>query len=500
MPRQTSGAAARAPGTNVAQPAGMPSFLDRHRAAAGPATVLAVVASAALVAPAAHARRGAHGARGASPSPSGGITKLAGGGDRLWALGDRSVAAYDAAGRLLRRCPAFEAPLPERAPRPRIGGPDAEEALAAAGLPDDDDDGPDAEAALDDEGLLPARPRRPSGEPAPVPRDLAAAPDAAEAWIASSAGLFRIRDGGCARAALAGRSLDLVAAAEGEVAAADDELVWRLDTATGAVVVATGLTTRPHALAVAPGARLLVGDDDGLLEIAPGAAPARILDSPTDAIAVCDGVTLALASDGVYALAPDAGPARVADRPPARALACGPADELRFIAVGVGVWTSADGVTWLERRGAIGRSVSAAAAASERVWLAIDGQLVVLDESLPGDLRARATMRAVWTPPAARRPPPALPWPRLTLAFGARETALRGGWSVLVLLAFPLGRSATRAVDPGAASAVAAELAGRDAALAAEEASLALGAGGIDEEEEIAAWARALRQEREALR
>ena len=51
-------------------------------------------------------------------------------------------------------------------------------------------------------------------------------------------------------------------------------------------------------------------------------------------------------------------PARVGDRPPARTLSCGPTIGERWIATGVGVWSSSDGATWVERTEMLGRSVA----------------------------------------------------------------------------------------------------------------------------------------------
>jgi hypothetical protein len=99
--------------------------------------------------------------------------------------------------------------------------------------------------------------------------------------------------------------------------------------------------------------------------------------------------------------------------------------------------------------------------------------------------------------------PPAFPWPRLTIAFGAhetlgqgaRQTTNRDGWSVLVMLAIPFGRSSGRGADARGAAALAAERLERDAALGAEARRLASMPAG----DETEAWRRAVEQERRAL-
>jgi hypothetical protein len=145
------------------------------------------------------------------------------------------------------------------------------------------------------------------------------------------------------------------------------------------------------------------------------------LDQPVSAVAVCDGRAVALASDGAYGWRGDDLPARLADRPPARRLACGPDAATRFVATGVGVWTSPDGAAWSEREETLGRSI-ASAAATDRLWVAIGGDLVALDQiEAPIDPPPTATRGAPLLPALAA---PALPWPRVTIAFGAELRAI----------------------------------------------------------------------------
>jgi len=80
----------------------------------------------------------------------------------------------------------------------------------------------------------------------------------------------------------------------------------------------------------------------------------------------------------------------------------------------------------------------------------------------------------------------------VALVFAGQRTETRSGWSAVLLLTFPLGGR------PRGWS-VSTELARRDAALAAEEASLARRTLDRDDDER-AARLRAVRQEREALR
>src|SRR5262249_24092727 len=156
-----------------------------------------------------------------------------------------------------------------------------------------------------------------------------------------------------------------------------------------------------------------------------------------------------------------------------RRLACGPGGVVRFVATGVGVWTSADGAAWTERDETLGRSVDAAAV-TDRIWVAMEGDLMALDDIAPppGVPPAAAPVRSAF--PALA--PAAFPWPHFTIAFTAHEgraitahqTTDRDGWSILFLVGIPLGRSPRRGTDARGAAALAAERLERDAALAAE--------------------------------
>jgi hypothetical protein len=483
---------------------------SRFAAGAPPAIGLTLWAAAALFGPAAAARGPA--GLPADPSPSRRIDRLVAGDGRLFALRGDEVVTFDGLGQQLGRCSAFAAP-PPHADRTPLGAPDPEEVLQAAGLPDDDST-QDAEDALADEGLGPARRPQPLPPPGIEPRDLSAAPGAEVVWVATSSGVFRGDENGCAPAGLAGRDLVAVAATNGVVLAASEDLLFRReapggeesDDGSGAedagatFTVAAGLTSRPRALAVGADGQAIVADDDGVSIIGRDDTATRVLDRAADAIAVCGGVAAVLSSDGVYAWRPGGAVARLGDRPPARFLACGPTADARWIATGLGVWTSADGATWTERPELLGRSVAGAAWTGDRLWLAVDGGLVALDSG--GEPRGGWSAGAApggglsggWSAlPTRRLKAPLIPWPWVTAMLGSERTPDRHAWSVMVLLTFPLGRAAGQRVDPTALSS---ELVRRDVALAAEEIDL-LAAPPNDE---VDARLAAIRREREALR
>jgi hypothetical protein len=449
--------------------------------------------------------------RAAARPPAGSTTghpvdRIAAGAERLFVLGGGEVGTFDAEGRLLARCAAFVAP-PRAERRPSLGAPDADEVLRAAGLPDDDSI-PEAEDALEDEGLGRRARARALPDTGTVPRALAA--NASGVWIATSSGIFRGDDAGCRPAGLDGRDLLLVAAARGSVVTATEDLLFRRtnDDRDGSgdgddtFTVIAGLAERPRALALDAAGAALVADDDGVLVIGADGAAERILDRPTDALAVCGAEAVALADDGIYRWSPGGAAIRAADRPPVRGIACGPTAGVRWIATGLGVWTSADAVTWTERTETLGRRVSVAATLGDRTWLAIDDQLSAVDLTAPDNDRTAGAPRRGFAagagpPPISNRHlcAPTLPWPWVTALFGAeRRTPDRRGWEVMILLTFPLGHRAHRAADP---TAVAAERLRRDEALAREETELEMDPA---DDVEVDARLELLRQEREALR
>ena len=464
--------------------------------------------------------------RGAvEPLPGRRIDRLVAGSNRLFALRDDEVVTFDGFGQPVGRCNGFAAP-PRRESGASLGSPDAEEVLAAAGLPDDDST-PAAEDALEDEGLGPRHRIRAFPEAGVEPHALAASRSADLVWIATSSGIFRGDESGCAAAGLGGRDLVLVAATEGVVIAATEDLLFRRaadvdeggangggdqadlaatngsdDEAIATFTVAAGLASPPRALAVGVDGEAIVADDDGVLVVGSDHAATRIFDRATDALAVCDGVAAALASDGVYTWSPGVPPVRVGDRPPARALACGRTADERWIATGIGVWTSGDGRTWVERTEMLGRSVAGAAAMGDRLWLALDDGLMALDASATARRETEAARDEDGPLPDAGLPAlptrrliaPQVPWPWVTAMLGTERTPVRHAWSVMLLLTFPLGRLDGRRGD---STALAHALVERDGAMAAEQADLRGAAPGGDE---VDARLAALSQEREALR
>ena len=431
------------------------------------------------------------------------VDRIAAGADRLYALGGGEVLTFDGEGHALGRCAGFAAP-PRAERRAPLGAPDAEEVLRAAGLPDGDDSTPEAEDALEDEGLGWKRHARKQPDAGIIPHALASNGGSGPVWIATSSGVFLGDEGGCRPAGLDGRDLLLIAANGQAVIGATEDLLFRRpreDDATFTVVA--GLADRPRALALAADGAALVADDQGVLVFAGDREAERILDRPTDALVVCGDTALALADDGVYRWTPGGAPVRTADRPPARTIACGPAPSARWIATGLGVWTSPDGASWTERIETLGRSVAGAATVGERTWLAIDNGLSAIDLTAVQSERSLANRTfANGTPIASGfaplRPPrlvaPTLPWPQVTAMFGAQRTLDRRVWELMLLLTFPLDRAAGRRVDP---TAVAAERARRDAALAGEQTDLATMP--IDKGERDARLDAVL-NEREALR
>jgi len=442
-----------------------------------------------------------------SAAPAERITSLVAGAHALFALRANTVVTFDAGGREIARCPRFEAPAPARQPALAVGPIDAQELLRLAGLPDDDFQTPEAEAVLAAEGLAPRRRLGAAPNAATSPtlaHTLAASASADDVWIATSAGLYRGRDGACARVALPGRDVIAVAAVGGAVAAATEDLLWRSTDGGGTFRVVGGTVARPRALAIVDDQRTLVATDDAVIEIGPDGAVRAVLDRGGAALAVCDGLALAFASDGAWTWTGDAAAERVGNRPPARMLACGGGEAARFIAAGDSLYASADGATWRERRAGAGRS-TAAAAIGNRIWFAADDGVVALDEivTVPlGEGAGTPPLPALSPLPTRRLLEPVFPWPQLTLVFTAQRTPLHEGWSLVALVVFRLGRVAAARADAGR---LAAELVQRDAALAAHEFELQTTPTEATHTAHTAdtaraAQLRAIRQEREALR
>jgi hypothetical protein len=471
----------------------MPRPRSRHRWIAALAAALAIAGERSAFA--AHGERSAaRGERSAAPTER--IAGLAGGASRLFVSRANDVVALDEVGREVGRCPRFQSAAPERPRAPALLTVDAEEALRLADLPDDDFDSPEAEDVLDDEGFTPRRRPRPVAEQGVVVRALAASAASDDVWIATSAGLHRGRGHACPRVALSGRDVVAVAAGGDAVAVATSDLLWRSE-GGGTFRVAAGLVARPRALAVVDAEHTLVSTDDAIIEVGPFGVIRPLLDHGADALAVCDGLALALTGDGVWTWSGDAAPERVGDRPPARTVTCGGGAGARFIAAGGGLFTSADGAGWQEPAALRGRSVGDAAAVGDRVWVAVDDQLVTLGGApAPRGRRAGHATRLPALPPLAteRWIEPLIPWPKVTLALAGLRTPLRGSWSLVVLVAFRFGRTASAGAER---RLMAAELTRRDTALAAEEIELA---NPNDDDPSRTALLRAARQEREALR
>jgi hypothetical protein len=414
----------------------------------------------------------------------------------------------DAQGRVRGRCADSGPAGPPVRTRAARDVPDVEDVLRFAGLPDDDDGSPEAEDALEEEGLGPRPRARPTRVEEPtVVQAIAAAPAGEVVWLATSSGLFRARADGsaCARWALHGLDVALVAAAGAQVVAVSEDTVWRSLDGGASFEVAAVLGARPRAVVVSgDGAHALIATDDGVFDpIAPHAV-SRVLEQGAVTLAACGDTVLILADDGTYVWAPGSVAARVGPRPPARGLACGataaPSGRraARWAAAGAGLWTSGDGVTWTEEPAPAGLSLAGAAPADDGWWLATDDGLVRTHAGPKLERGADEEGGAQIAAPArARRAPEiwAAALPRVSAAFGGRvQTGARAEWHVWLLVTVPLGRSPRWIAD---LVAIRVETTSRRAALEAEARGLQAVAAG---DEEAAARSRALSAEWEALR
>jgi hypothetical protein len=377
---------------------------------------------------------------------AGRATAVVAAGDGVAVVREGEVALLDANGRLVATCRGESA---WTARRHRVDGTAlaAEEVLDEAGFPDEDES-IEAADVLDDEGIEPPSRHRPVEATSGAPRALAIAGAADGVWIGTSDGLWRLdaHDRSCAPVGLGGQELTLVAAAGATVVAISDTTVWRSRDAGVSFEVAAVLDARAHALALAAdGETTLVADEEGVVALGDARRFRRVLEERVDALATCGAGVVALAESGVVRIDadPDDDASRaLGPRPPARALACAPAEAALF-AVGVGLWSSADGARWREDDLTLGRSFSAVARAAGRTWLAGDDALFVL---APAAERAEAALAISDAPPprlALPHEPPA--WagllPRVAIAFdGWTESTGVAGWRLWVLLTVSLGQ------------------------------------------------------------
>jgi hypothetical protein len=492
-------AAPRAPsaGTAVAELGRMPGH-SRDRA--HPFRRLVLLALLAPLAP--RPARAAPRAPDLGPAPSGQIVELTAGDRRLFALRDADVLTFDAGGTPIGRCASFGGAV-ERARGRRPGAPEPDEILRDAALPDDDSTLAAEEALEDEDAGEASRRARPIAAPRPVvPRALAAA--GGVAWAATSDGLYRVDPDGCRRAGLAGRALLAVAARATAVVAASADALFVAALADGGAPEAlpafrplAPLSTGPRALALDGRGAVLVADGRGIARVGPDGSLSRLLDSPADALATCGALVAALAGDAVY-LWDGARLRRAGQRPPGRRLGCGDGPARRWIAVGAGLWASADARAWSAQPGALGATVTAAAALAGRLWIASEDGLLPLEPSPDGprpgppsgffgasSTRSRAAAPASWL------------WPEVITSILVDRTPLRRTVTAFVLLRFAFGRSPPPAGDRAAVAGLALR---RDAALARAQ-LLAAAAQSPDPvaSDELAARQRLLADAREAL-
>ncbi len=413
-----------------------------------------------------------------SAAPGERITSLVAGARELFALRANTVVTFDAGGREIARCPRFEAPPPTRQSALAVGPIDAQELLRLAGLPDDDFQTPEAEEVLAAEGLAPRRRARaaPTSPALPIMVHTLAASASASAndvWIATSAGLYRGRDGACARVALPGRDVIAVAAVGGAVAAATDDLLWRSTDGGGTFRVVAGMVARPRALAIVDDQRTLVATDDAVIEIGPHGAMRAVLDRGGAALAVCDGARARLHErrrlDLALATRPPSASAIGRPRGRSRAAARRPRVSSRRATACTRPPTERPGGSDAPAPARAVRRRPRSATGSGSPPMTASWRWTKWRRSTLGEAAGTPPLPALSSLPTRRLLEPVFPWPQLTLVFTAQHTPLRDGWSLVALVVFRLGRVAAARADGGR---LAAELVQRDAALAAHEIEL----------------------------
>ena len=342
----------------------------------------------------------------------------------LFALRGNTVVTFDGGGREIARCPRFEAPPRARQRGARRRAVDADAALSLAGL---------ARRRLPDAGSRRGAGRRRARRPATararrgggtVVRALAAVGVADDVWIATSAGLYRGRDGACARVALAGRDVIAVAAAAAPS--------WpRPTTCCGERPTVRPLAGRRRADAEAASARggrrgaQLRRDDDGVIEIGPyGVRGACWIGRRGDRRVRRRGAR----ARARRRLVLDAGRAagarrRSAARAGARVRR---GTSARFVATGDGLYTSHDGATWIRAasKGVAGSLPAPRGRRPPAGWRSTTGGRA------RSGLSARVAVATLAPTPAlapldtGRLLAPAAPWPQVSLVFAAQRTPL----------------------------------------------------------------------------
>jgi len=372
------------------------------------------------------------------PVLSGSMERVVAAGDHVAVLSGTTVFILNEDGALLGRIgKSGDDPGPARPPTPKQ---EAEHLLDLLDVAEIDRDTDFSDDLLDQEQRLAQRRRAHPGavqlpELSPSPPALAAS--ASDIWIAHERGIFHVgADGAVAR--IAGREgwgAPLAAAGQGLLVAKETSLALLAGVAGPRRLFQLAAPARRVALS-ASGQRQAWTTPAGIAWASDSAGPRDFdLDRPVADLTYCGETLVALLADSVLVVPPDGQPETRAQDIQANRLICPEGQAMPWLALGEGLWASADqGLRWQAVATPVGEALLDMAVSTHRLWLATRDGLYASDDghapaAKPINRRAHKT-RGAWLS--------WLPMPKLSVRAAATVAPGSHQLEALAFAAFPL--------------------------------------------------------------
>jgi hypothetical protein len=278
------------------------------------------------------------------------------------------------------RWPDEAARHPADGPAVRRHAADVDDVLSEYDLSEADRETPDFEQLLDDEGVdeKPRAPKSRADEPPLAPRTLAGS--AGEIWLGSTRGVWAVDTTALGHRwrprGLSDRAVSHVAVGadnEGHtvVAAISGDVVWMTNDGGANWTPAGVLTSAARALAVAPGAALLlVATEDGLWAMGPHRQPWRLEGGADDDVVTCGRQVVALGGGTLRIFSATLeGEPFIVTGVPARAVRCPDGGDGPWIGLGAAGLISRDGGRSWRAVGEGALEITAARVDGAELWL-----------------------------------------------------------------------------------------------------------------------------------